>query len=223
MTLKSAKYWWLRAKVIVDVPPKKISLVVDDKNYNKVYVNGKEIEVAEQANIYDRGNRGYKLDGYLKRGENTIVVGVGFPEWWSERVAPRQAIDPIVITGHFEVQHQNGLQKLVKCETKKKIGSWHEQGYPYYSGIGIYEQTFTLPELNGRVFLEMKGIRETVEVFVNGQLAGTRIWSPFKVEIGDLIKKGKNTITLKIANTLENLFEKPYPSGLTEMCQISVY
>ena len=56
---------------------------------------------------------------------------------------------------------------------------------------------------------------DVLEVLVNGQSAGVRLWTPYNMEITDLLKPGENTLEMRVANTLVNLLEAvERPSGL---------
>ena len=56
---------------------------------------------------------------------------------------------------------------------------------------------------------------DTLEVLVNGQRAGVRLWEPYQVELTDHLQPGDNTLELRVANTPINLLEAvPRPSGL---------
>ncbi len=48
---------------------------------------------------------------------------------------------------------------------------------------------------------------DVLEVIVNGQSAGVRLWEPYQIEVTDLLKPGENTIEMLVANTLVNLLE----------------
>ncbi len=58
-----------------------------------------------------------------------------------------------------------------------------------------------------RVFMEPEMQDDVLEVIVNGQSAGVRLWDPYQVEITGLLKSGENTLELRVANTLVNLLE----------------
>jgi len=54
-----------------------------------------------------------------------------------------------------------------------------------------------------------------LEVTVNGQAAGVRLWPPFSVEVTDQAVPGENALELRVANTAINLLSaEPRPSGL---------
>jgi hypothetical protein len=56
---------------------------------------------------------------------------------------------------------------------------------------------------------------DTLEVLVNGQRAGVRLWQPYQVELTGHLEPGENTLELRVANTPINLLEAvPRHSGL---------
>jgi hypothetical protein len=71
-----------------------------------------------------------------------------------------------------------------------------EQGYPYFSGRGLYRRRFALPDdfLGQRIFLEPEMRDDTLDVLVNGQGAGVRLWEPYEVEITDFLAWGDNMV-----------------------------
>jgi len=58
-------------------------------------------------------------------------------------------------------------------------------------------------------------VDDTLEVLVNGQRAGVRLWEPYQMELTEFLEPGSNTLELRVANTPINLLEAvPRPSGL---------
>ena len=70
-----------------------------------------------------------------------------------------------------------------------------------FSGILRYELELW-GSGEGRCFLDLGQVREAVQVWVNGEEAGTRIGDPFQFEITPWIKKGKNKIRMEVATRL---------------------
>ena len=63
-----------------------------------------------------------------------------------------------------------------------------------------------------------------VEVVVNGQSAGVRLWPPYGIEVTDLLRDGENVLELRVANTLVNLLEAVRrPSGLSGAPRLVAY
>lgn len=75
----------------------------------------------------------------------------------------------------------------------------------YYSGTVIYKKDFVWKgKTNEKSWLDLGVIANIAEVTVNGINCGT-IWTfPYKTDISEALKKGKNTIEIKITNTWAN-------------------
>lgn len=96
--------------------------------------------------------------------------------------------------------------------------AWTTQGYPFFSGRATYRRRFQLPrEFEGqRIIVEPAMADDALELLVNGQSAGVRLWAPYAIEITDLLRPGENMLELRVANTLVNLLEATErPSGLS--------
>ncbi|MFV8341299.1 glycosyl hydrolase [Flavobacterium sp. XS2P39] len=75
----------------------------------------------------------------------------------------------------------------------------------YYSGTAIYKKDFSWKgKSNGKIWLDLGKIANIAEVSVNGKDCGTLWTYPYKVDISEALKKGKNTLTIKITNTWAN-------------------
>ena len=103
------------------------------------------------------------------------------------------------------------------------VGDWAAQGYPFYSGIGVYKQTVKLPRTSKRVFLQMEHPGDLAEIFINDEFAAVLAWEPWAADITDLVKVGDNEITIKVANAMANVFlTEPKPSGLLGEVKIAI-
>jgi len=85
--------------------------------------------------------------------------------------------------------------------------SWtdHEnQGINYFSGTASYTNSFTIPEeelQNKRnIAIDLGEVLDVAEVFVNGKSAGILWTSPFRIDIQDYVKPGKNNLEIRITN-----------------------
>ena len=127
-------------------------------------------------------------------------------------------LDLLKLTGDFSLApNADGTYRIQAPRASLQPQSWTNQGYPHFSGRAVYRKAFKLPEsfTGQRVFVEPEMEDDVLEVLVNGQSAGVRLWNPYQVEITDLLKSGENTLELRVANTLVNLLEKvERPSGL---------
>ena len=82
---------------------------------------------------------------------------------------------------------------------------------------GVYTKTvdLTADDLAGRrLRLDLGQVRDLAVVTVNGQRLPTALWSPYVVDVTDALTAGKNTIEVRVINTLANERNKILPSGL---------
>jgi hypothetical protein len=86
-------------------------------------------------------------------------------------------------------------------------GDWSKLGVlENYSGGAIYSKCIEIPEFekDSLVFLNLVKIATTAEVIVNGKPVGIRVCPPWKVNISNFVKQGKNAIEIIVYNTLSN-------------------
>ena len=77
----------------------------------------------------------------------------------------------------------------------------------YFSGVATYSSDFTLPagtRAGAPLSIDLGGIGDVAEVWINGSRAGTTWFAPYRVAIGDLVKPGRNRIEIKVANLWVN-------------------
>ncbi len=74
-----------------------------------------------------------------------------------------------------------------------------------FSGTGVYAASFRCPDLSaGEYLLELKGVRESAHVQINGKEAGI-LWShPFRMRIKKYLRPGMNTIRIEVVNLMAN-------------------
>ncbi|HPP75911.1 MAG TPA: hypothetical protein PLU88_12390, partial [Armatimonadota bacterium] len=149
-------------------------------------------------------------------GKNTLKIRT------NTELAPAGSLtDPAYLIGNFALEGKPGSWKLVKEPGKVKTGSWAEQGYPYFSGIGSYRQKIKLASPKGKVMLRMEKPADMAEVLVNVKQAGVLPWEPWQAEITDFIKEGTNEIEIRVVNSMHNLLVmEPKVSGLIGKVEI---
>jgi hypothetical protein len=128
------------------------------------------------------------------------------------------------IMGTFILDSSNA--KIVAPAGTIFNGLWTDQGYPFFSGTGVYRQTVNIPdfERNDRIAVRVNNPADMVEFGINGVSAGVRPWPPFEIDITNLVKPGANTLELKVTNSLVNLLlSEIRPSGLIKGAQVVIY
>jgi hypothetical protein len=95
------------------------------------------------------------------------------------------------------------------------IGSWAEQGYPFYSGFVKYSCEFSTTEHIGSAILVLPQIESVCSVKLNGKELGKAIWAPYEFKLPALSNKCHLEIT--VWNTMANLLEEyKAKSGIIE-------
>jgi hypothetical protein len=89
-----------------------------------------------------------------------------------------------------------------------ELKSWTELASArFFSGSGVYEADFPLgmklPEDVG-VMLDLGGVRETAEVWLNEERAGLAWMRPYRFDITRLVRLGRNRVRINVTNLLIN-------------------
>src|SRR5699024_11034918 len=85
---------------------------------------------------------------------------------------------------------------------------WTALGFPHYSGAMTYTSHFESPPEFSRFWLTARADqRDPFEVRVNGKSVGQACWQPWRVELTDAVKPGRNKVEIIVANTLINRIE----------------
>lgn len=89
------------------------------------------------------------------------------------------------------------------CWTKAE-----DKGIRYFSGTATYHKTFEFKNAglskNKRVYLDLGDLAEVAEVRLNNKALGIMWTKPYRVDVTDVIKDGKNTLKVEVANTWSN-------------------
>jgi alpha-L-rhamnosidase len=206
---------WYRVRFDVEDLPERLALLVDgfDGDDPRVWLNGREVPWSPVRSRIDAQMGEVDLSGQARTGGNLLAVRLVLRE------ATGGLVDHVKLLGSFALAGDDGggHRMVAKPDGPARPASWTEQGYPFYSGRGVYRTTVEVPaELAGRrLRLEVPMRDDVLEVEVNGQAAGTRLWDPYVVEVTGLLRAGPNELALRVANTPANLLNAtPRPSGL---------
>ena len=92
-----------------------------------------------------------------------------------------------------------------------QLQSYSESENPsvkYYSGTAVYRNTFQLPTTRkgkaARYILNLGQVGNLAEVIVNGQPLGTLWKEPYRIDISQALKAGKNELEVHVVNTWAN-------------------
>ncbi len=102
-----------------------------------------------------------------------------------------------------------------------KLTSWSENGdsgIKYFSGTATYRNAFDASGMTSgsRILLDLGEVKNLAEVIVNGKNLGFLWKTPFKIDITDAVKKGKNEVEIKVTNLWVNRLIGDAQPGVTE-------
>lgn len=84
------------------------------------------------------------------------------------------------------------------------LQSWYSWGLQQYSGYLDYETSLYVENKYSEMLIELGNVKYMAEVYVNGKSVGARLWPPFRFEISDYLKRGENSIKVRIGNLISN-------------------
>lgn len=117
----------------------------------------------------------------------------------------------VEITGEWKVNFDPvwGGPKSVTFPELMDWTSHSNEGIKYYSGTALYNKKFNIefePQTDKQYFLQLENVKDVgiAEVKINGKDKGTLWTKPFRVEISQELKKGENTLEIKVVNSWYN-------------------
>ena len=106
-----------------------------------------------------------------------------------------------------QFQPGRGAPARIDMPALTPLDSSADKGVRYFSGVATYTTRFTLPhgvKAGDPLSIDLGQIGDVAEVRVNGQLAGTSWFAPYRLDIGKLVKPGANMLEVKVANLWVN-------------------
>lgn len=174
-----------------------------------VKINGTDVKAETGKWWLDREFGVYAIGSLVKQGDNTLSLEV-------KPMKVNAEIEPVYITGDFTLRPSGkgwSLEKPIKLLT---MGSWKEQGLPFYSWGVNYRSEFKAEKPEGKYYIRLNDWKGTIaEIKINGQPGTVIAFPPYQSDITDLVKTGNNTVEIKVIGSLKCLlgphFNNPAP------------
>lgn len=131
-------------------------------------------------------------------------VAIGHSDGTRVRVQPGPVPPSEVVRGPWRVRFTDGRGAPEEIVFEHLI-SWPEHADPHirhYSGTAVYETALDVPRLEQEqvAILDLGGVADIARVFVNGQAAGVLWTPPFRVDVTELLREGRNALRIHVAN-----------------------
>ena len=188
--------------------PLALSLVMEKLEPVEIIINDYLVTDLKPYILWDESNLAADIADYLQKGPNQIYLKTNLPNW----EAPH-ALSFGALYGEFSINRKG---ELIKSVSKQGLGSWTNQGYPDYSGTGVYTQEIIVDTetKDKKSQLRIDDCVDVIELSLNGRKIGKCLWPPYYFNTSGILREGLNQIKLKVTNTSENFFRKAIPSGL---------
>lgn len=221
--------------VQIEQVPANCKLVLEQPTmYTKVHINSQLFPFKTDGFYVDHQFRTADITALLQKGSNTIELELDYkPAVKTSAIATERygsEIESIYLTGDFgvvclNVTEMNNSQRnatgnfrsrpvrqvqsfSIGSEKSHFSGDVSMNGYPFYAGAFEMQQTFEIASLKkgSRYLLELPNCEAVVSVIeLNGTVLDTLCWAPFKTDITQALKPGKNELKITMVNSLRNL------------------
>jgi hypothetical protein len=158
---------------------------------------------------------------YRTEGDTTFVSLHMLPEESFFVVFRKPAVQPAMmikkgvpapvatLDGGWDVafQKDRGAPAATKIASLGSLTEQADPGVKYFSGTATYTKSFTLPKglrAGAPLWLDLGAVGDVAEVRVNGVSVGTAWHAPYRLDISQAVKKGRNSLEIRVANLWVN-------------------
>ena len=179
--------------------PGRLCIVIERPDLYEIKCNGKTVSAMKDAWWLDKVFGKIDIADAAGVGENTVTITASPFTIYHE-------LESAYVLGAFTLKGtDSGFVIAGGSEPAMKLGSWKEQGRPFYAAGVCYKQAFNVTQPAGRYVVELeKWYGSVTEIIVNGKSAGYIAYKPWQCDVTDLIKPGGNTVEVVVIGTLKN-------------------
>ncbi len=192
-----------------DISNNNMKVCVKRPEIFEVKINGTKVSPIPDKWFLDKSFPLYDISQWVKAGKNIVEATVKPMSVFAE-------IEPVYVVGNFTVLPANTGWMIDMKKPLLELGSWKEQGFPFYSWAVGYKKNYQIEDIQKSYKIALPQWNGTVcEVIVNDKKAGIIGFEPFELDISDFKKQGENPIEIQFIGSLKNLlgphFNHPDP------------
>ena len=132
-----------------------------------------------------------------------------------DKTAQKITIKERVLQKDWELQFDQGWDtpESMSVPELKSLTDLPNNAVKHYSGTTVYTKTFDVPVTGTDTMIDLGKVANIAELWCNGKKIGVKWAPPFVFDISNAIKKGQNTIEVKVTNTWRNqlIFDNQRP------------
>ena len=146
---------------------------------------------------------------HLEPGESLVLRGTRAAATGAGPRPPTEPAGPAVsLGGEWRVEFISGGPELPPPFQTVNLRTWTESGgeaAPRFGGTARYTLEFDAPAAPAADWrLDLGDVRESARVTMNGRPAGTAWCVPFRLNIGTLLRPGRNRLEIEVTNLAAN-------------------
>ncbi|MGK7397259.1 MAG: glycosyl hydrolase [Candidatus Cyclobacteriaceae bacterium M3_2C_046] len=176
--------------------PEQLHAVVEWSEIYQVSVNGEAIQPVPDKQWLDHSWDVFDITDLVEPGPNQLTLSISPMHIHAE-------IEPVYLLGDFNLQSK-AAGFLLNPPTELEIGSWKDQGWPFYSQSMQYRKNLEV-ETDTQYKIKLNHWHGTVaRVLVNDQQVGIIGWPPFEFNLTDHLQTGSQSVTVEVVGSLKN-------------------
>jgi len=176
-----------------------LQVVVERPHLWQVAVNSRPVTNTQDAWWLDKNFAVYSIGDLCTTGKNKITLR-------SDRFTIHTELEPVYLRGNFSLKVEDKGFAVIP-ESGMILGSWKNQGAPFYSDGVVYSHSYEIaPAANARYKVCLGDWQGTFSrVLVNGEQAGIIAFKPAELDISHLLRSGRNQVEVIVYGSLKNL------------------
>ncbi|NJX14552.1 glycosyl hydrolase [Tamlana crocina] len=145
----------------------------------------------------------------LSRKGNVFVASVSGDYVFHQngnKITKTISVENIALQKDWNLQFENGWDtpEAIQLPELKSLTKLSNEAIQHYSGTMTYSKSLLIEEMVKPTILNLGEVANIAEVWCNGEKVGVRWAPPFEFDITDWLKKGDNTLKIKVTNTWRN-------------------
>ncbi|MES2794885.1 MAG: glycosyl hydrolase [Bacteroidota bacterium] len=177
-----------------------ISLSLDKKYKSSQWFNAEDVSMINNANA---SKISYQLPPY-----GTVILNASTQKSVENTISKVQNLNPNNAETLVNIENWNISADTLHIANTKLFDFKTNEIFKNVGSEISYKSNFELNNLlsNALYLLDLGKVYHTAEVFINGKLAGKRIFAPYTLDISSFLQKGKNDIEIRVLPTKLNYF-----------------
>jgi hypothetical protein len=173
----------------------------------RVTLNDRELRFARREQWFDEDIRKTSIATGVQPGTNTLRLT-------ARPMHPLCEIMPVYVLGEFALEPAPAGFTIVKPQPLH-LGSWLEQGMPFYADKVAYRYTFALDRPKNQIAVALPDWGGTLgQLCIDGRPMGLFAWPPDRIELDTLLSAGHHKLEIIVAGNPRNQMGPHFSEGL---------